>query len=644
MNAFQILEYNQILETLCEAAVSEKAKEQLRKIKPYLSEQECLHKMKETTLAKELLESYGTPPLAAMTEVEENVTLSEKDGCLLPEQLENIARFATSCRRMQQYLKRAEGGNNDIAYYGRSFADLNALGEEIAQCIQADRVLDGASTSLRDVRRRIENANSKIREKMESILRDKKAWFADSYSSIRNGRFVLPVKKEYKSKVSGTVVDTSGSGNTYFIEPSAIGKLQDELQWLQIEEENEVRTILYTLTAMVQEESSNIRLNMELMEMLDVIFAKGKLSVDMKANEVNITTERVLRIHEGRHPLLNREVCIPLEFQVGNGIRGVIITGPNTGGKTVALKTVGLLSLMAQSGLHVPARKDSLFTMNSVVLCDIGDGQSIQNNLSTFSSHITNVISILEEASEESLVLLDELGSGTDPAEGMGIAISILEELRRKGCLFLATTHYPEVKEYAAKQEGLINARMKFDRESLKPLYQLEIGEAGESCALYIAKRLGFPEHLLQIAEEAISKTDTSHVLGEMKLQDNTSTTPGKMSKKLIKPIQITHLSNKKEEISKSYQMGDSVMILPEKKQGIVYRPADERGEVIVQIQGVRKKVSYKRVKLLVSAAELYPPDYDFSIIFDSVEIRKARHQMSRKYQPGVSVAYEDEE
>lgn len=306
---------------------------------------------------------------------------------------------------------------------------------------------------------------------------------------------------------------------------------------------------------------------------------------------------------------------------------------------------------MAQSGLHVPCDSAKL-TMNNSVLCDIGDGQSITENLSTFSSHITNIINILEQADEESLVLLDELGSGTDPAEGMGIAISILEELMQKRCLFVATTHYPEVKEYADKTEGMRNARMAFDRESLKPLYRLEIGEAGESCALYIAKRLGLPKHMLERAyQEAYCRNDQTYKQNAPDIsfldtreqnqpQKSITTLKPKLEKaKSEKTIQVNPTSVR----SQKFNIGDCVVVYPQKKIGIVYRKANEKGEVGVQIQKKKTLINHKRLQLKVPASEMYPEDYDFSIIFDTVANRKARRKMEKGHRPDLMITYDEE-
>lgn len=373
------------------------------------------------------------------------------------------------------------------------------------------------------------------------------------------------------------------------------------------------------------------------METLDFIFAKAKLSIVMKAIPLPVSTDRKIEIKAGRHPLLKSEAVVPLDFHIGGDIHGVVITGPNTGGKTVALKTIGLLSLMAQSGLHVPAT-DGCFTMNNFVLCDIGDGQSITENLSTFSSHMINIIEILHLADDQSIILLDELGSGTDPAEGMGLAIAILEELSHKNCLFVATTHYPEIKDFAKSAPGLINARMAFDRQSLLPLYQLEIGEAGESCALYIARRLGLPQRLIERAGIfAYGNKASTH------LDINTGLFTSSQD---IEHHEQSSLRIKKQQVIKApqnprsmkFNIGDSVLVYPQKTVGIVYQKASEKGEIGVQIKKSKMLVNHKRLKLHVATSELYPDNYDFSIIFDSVETRKTRHAMERKHDPQLII------
>lgn len=640
-----ILEFNKILEQLGDYAASDKGKQKLLKLRPFLSEQEVNAKINETTEGRMVLEHIGTPPLASMKDIEMLLDLSQKGSMLIPEQLTQIGLFINACKRMKSFLKRAESLQVGIAGYGGSIQELSTLSGEIENAIRNHSIDDNASKELKDIRKKMDQVQSEMKAKLESQLRSKKEWFTDGYISIRSGHYVLPVKREYKNMVNGSVLDISSSGSTYFIEPTAVVKLKEELSVLEIAQSNEERRILYELSALVSDNAPSIYLNMEAMESLDFIFAKAKLSMDMKAIPALMNSNRFIRIDNGRHPFLTPSECVPLNFQLGNGIYGVIITGPNTGGKTVALKTVGLLQLMAQSGLHVPCSHADL-CLNNAVLCDIGDGQSITENLSTFSSHITNIINILNGATEDSLILLDELGSGTDPAEGMGIAIAILDELKMKHCLFVATTHYPEVKEYAMQTEGLVNARMSFDRESLKPLYRLEIGEAGESCALYIAKRLGLPKRMLERAYEAAygsekvdpqNRTDFT-LLKTIAEESEMSILPDVSVPQLKKPAAMKQVSTR----SMRFQIGDSVMVYPQKKIGIVFQQADENGNVGVQIQKDKVFINHKRLQLKVTASEMYPEDYDFSIIFDSVANRKARHKMGKGYQEGLEIVYEN--
>lgn len=634
-NAFKMLEYDKIIDNLKLYALSEQTKKKFEDLKPYLSEAEVQRHLRETTEARKLLDAIGTPPLISGTAMSYILEAATKGGMLLPEQLEYTAQFAAAGNRLKRYLDRGKNFELRIAFFGENIDNLEYLRQEIEQAIRNGKVDDLATTEMKNIRRRIEAVNSQIKSKLESILRGKKEYFADSFISNRNGHFVLPVKREYKFKVPGSVIDQSASGATYFIEPTVVTKLQEELSLLLIEESNEERKILYTLTSLLADCSIQIQMNLDIMEELDFIFSKGKLSLEMKAIPAKINTTRYIHITKARHPMLDPERCVPLDFTIGQATDGIIITGPNTGGKTVALKTVGLLSLMSQSGLHVPCETAEI-CMSSQVFCDIGDGQSITENLSTFSSHIRNIIDIVTHINEESLVLLDELGSGTDPAEGMGIAIAILEELRKTKCLFLATTHYPEVKSYAAKMERLTNARMTFDRENLKPLYQLKIGEAGESCALYIARKLGMPNQLLLRAHEETYGCSSM----EKTLIDTMEKKITCSSTEKIKKIEEKKPVN---ENTKRFQIGDSVVVYPQKSLGIVFKTANERGDVGVQIKKSKHFINHKRLQLKVAANELYPADYDFSIIFDSVENRKARHKMDKGHQEDLVITYSTE-
>ena len=609
-----MLEFDKIRELLKEGASTERARERIDALVPILDQERAEAAIEETTEARKVLDSLGTPPSGSTQEVREIAQEAELGSLLGAQQLDQIRQFAVLCMRLSRYLGKCRDIAPGIAGYGAGIQDLSPLQDQ-------------------------------IRLKLENMLRSLRSIFSESFVSNRNGHYTLPVKKEHKNKVPGTVIDASSTGATVFIEPSAISRLREELETLRIEEENEEKMILYTLSAMVADSAEAIRINLEYMEELDFIFAKGKLSVSMKASRPKLNTERRIRLVNGRHPLLPIQNSVPLNIEFGGSINGVILTGPHTGGKTVAMKTVGLLSVMAQCGLHVPCEEADL-AMNAGFFCDIGDGQSISENLSTFSAHMKNVIRILEQTEEESLVLLDELGSGTDPAEDMGLAVAVLEELRGRGCLFMVTTHYPEVKEYGERTEGVINARMAFDRESLRPLYRLELGESGESCAFYIAKRLGMPQRILNRAGKAaygtVAGKTSKRPPEKTDLKPQQKAAASRIRPKRTEPDTGEKRRQRQTQIGKKFALGDSVMVYPQKKLGIVFAPANDKGEVGVQIQKRKIFVSHRRLRLHVSAEKMYPPDYDFSILFDTVENRKARHAMERKHVPGLEIRHEE--
>jgi dsDNA-specific endonuclease/ATPase MutS2 len=624
MNIEKHIEFDKIKERWMSLAVTDHAKEMIAKVSCYLEESELRKQLKDTTNSKILLEKLGAPPLQNVAEAKEILTIAEKGDCLTPYQLERVEKVLVAVMRLKDYLAKGKQYENPLAYYEENLDAAKALREEISRQIRNGIVDDYASKELRQLRADMLRCEEQMKQKAEQILRANKECMADNYCTARNGRICVPVKKEYKFKISGSVIDKSATGSTFFIEPVSVAKYYEELQLLQISEENEVYRILYTLTAMVAESISLMNENIRLIEKLDFIFSKGKLSIDLDAVAPAINTERRIILKDARHPLMDRALNIPLQFEIGSQAQGIIITGPNTGGKTVAIKTVMLSCIMAQCGLHV-ACKEADICMNSSYLCDIGDGQDITENLSTFSAHIKNVLEVLREVHRDSLVIMDEMGSGTDPTEGMGIAIAILEELRKSGCLFLVTTHYPEVKDYADKTEDIINARMTFDKETLKPTYQMVIGEAGESCAFYIADRLGMPNEMLKTAVRA--------AYGEAAVKDyqfhkEENTLQKEAGHKLVKVKKTTP----RTKLDTKYHLGDSVMVFPDKKIGIVCEPVNEKGVLRVQLQDKKIWINHKRVKLHVAAAQLYPADYDFSILFETVENRKIKHDMARKY------------
>lgn len=636
---FQTLEFDKIKKILKEYTYTEGARQKVEELGPYLSETELHKALRETTQAREIVDKYGLPPLTGMADLKGLLVTAMQGGCLMPEQLEYVEGCLTGVSRLKGFLLRCKSLEQGLPYYEEELDSLDPLRDEIAEKIRGSRVDDFASPLLKSLRQEIERTQQKVRERADGILRSNKSCCSDQFVTMKSGHICLPVKKECRAKIKGAVIDKSATGQTFFIEPEAVAQMNASLFTLRLEEENEERRILYTLSDQICDQEEVFQNNIRVTEKLDFIFAKGRLSLEMEGTNPEITLEREIEIAGGRHPFLKKEDCVPLDFRIGGEVRGIVITGPNTGGKTVAIKTVGLLSIMAQSGLHVPCEKGK-FSMNNQVLCDIGDGQNITENLSTFSAHITNVLDILGRADQETLVIMDELGSGTDPAEGMGIAVAILEELKKCGCLYLVTTHYPEVKTYGERTEHVTNARMAFDKETLQPLYRLEIGASGESCAFYIARHLGMPEEMLKTASAA------AYGAGEKEkdipeFPEDISGGTGIAKKKRQGPRIQRQRANTKKNLAELYQIGDSVMVYPQKKIGIVCRKADDKGMVKVQLPEGKIETNHKRLKLHVRAEELYPEDYDFSIIFETVENRKARHQMERKYSPKMEIKTE---
>ncbi len=617
-----VLEFDQIKQKWLELALTDRAKQEIQNTVPCLSESALAAKQRETSEAKELLEKNGNPPLVSLDGIRDCIQMAVKGDCLSISRLEDLEKALVAVMRLKHYLNRSKQWELSLAYYEENLDCLDDLKEAIHQQIRNGRIDDNASKDLKSFRMEIEQNEKSMREKADAVIRANKDRLSDHFSTLRNGHICIPVKKECKHKIKGSVIDQSATGSTLFIEPASVGKYYEALQLLRICEENEERRILYSLSAMTADYAEILEQNIRMIEKLDFIFSKGKLSLEYGGTEPTIHTQRYIRLEDGRHPLMSPSECVPLQFEIGKNFDGVVITGPNTGGKTVAIKTVALNCIMAQCGLHVACKKAEI-CINSNFLCDIGDGQNLSENLSTFSAHIVNVLEILKYADKDSLIIMDELGSGTDPTEGMGIAIAILEQLQKSGGLFLVTTHYPEVKLYAAEQSRIANAKMTFDKESLKPLYQLVIGEAGESCAFYIAGKMGMPESMLKTAmKAAYNKAELSESLKQAVSKNH-------LEKRKTPGIQKAK-KHQNTRLGQEFQLGDSVLVYPDKKIGIICQTANEKGVLRVQMANKKIWINHKRVKLHVAAEKLYPADYDFSIIFDSVKNRKLRHQIDR--------------
>lgn len=458
----------------------------------------------------------------------------------------------------------------------------------------------------------------------------------DYVVSVRDGRYVIPIKSEYRKNMDGNILDSSGSGQTVYIEPAEVKRLQEELNLCRIDEENEVYRILSVLTAFVSMYEKELLINIEAMSYYDFLLAKGRYSRDIEGTDVCLNTNCYINIKNGKHPLLGKS-AIPNDVIIGEAYRAIVITGPNTGGKTVVLKTVGLMTIMVQCGLHVSVDSGSEFAIFADVLADIGDGQSIEQNLSTFSSHITNIIDIVANAGSYSLVVLDEIGAGTDPAEGMGLAASILESLYKKGATILATTHYSEIKSFASHNEGFINGCMEFDIKTLRPTYRLKIGEAGKSNAFLIALRLGMEKTIIERAHEYTYKEKceyNDYTIEEVKF-DNSIFENKNSLKQII---------NKEESALQKprFNLGDCVYISTMERTGVVCEPQNSKGEFGVMVMKKKLWINHKRLSLYIDSNEMYPDDYDFDVVFETKDNRKNKKIFNKRHEEGIEVKIRD--
>lgn len=491
-------------------------------------------------------------------------------------------------------------------------------------------------------------AKERLHKKIDGIMSRHQSILQENIYSQRGGRYVIPVKREYHKQIKGSVLDQSTSGQTVFIEPDEIASLQIELDLLLGEEAREEAVILSMLTSMVEQEQTTLRLNIEVTGTYDFIFAKAKYARTLGASAVTLNAKGFLKMNGGRHPMLKD--MIPINLEIGRGYKSLIITGPNTGGKTVVLKTLGLLTIMAQSGLLIPVEEGSEFTVFSDVISVIGDGQSLAQSLSTFSAQMKSIEGMLRDASKGVLLLIDELAAGTDPGEGIALSIAILEELSRKGANIIVTTHFNELKAFAAATTGFQNARMEFDKETLQPLYRLTIGEAGESYALQIAKKLGIQDSVIKRSWEIVEAQ-------QQRLQKGSGEAWGSLFSTEEEPrnavATVEVHENAEEEATPSirskeklvdFEIGDAVVVTSLGRTGIVYEKRDHLGMVGVMIQKQKMKINHKRLKPYLSKEELYPEEYDFDIIFESKDTRKKRKLMQRKHVEGLRITHKDEE
>ncbi len=499
------LEYDKIIDMLIEEADSELGRDSAARLRPLSDRDEIIALQAETTHALTRIFHHGALSFHGLTDIRPGLVPLSKGATLGAGELLGIGRLLDVAERAIQY----EAKDEETDFLSGRFAGLQSFPEirrEIKRCIlSAEEISDDASSELARIRRTIKNTNDKIREQLNATVNASSEMLRDNIITMRGGRYCLPVKQEYKSSFQGMIHDQSSTGSTFFIEPMAIVKLNNDLAELAMKEQDEIERILASISSLCAPEAEGLERDVILLAELDFIFAKAKLSKKMQASEP-IFTENYISIKKGRHPLILRDRVVPIDVELGRDYRLLIITGPNTGGKTVSLKTVGLFTLMGQAGLHIPAFDGSRLRVFGEVYADIGDEQSIEQSLSTFSSHMTNTVSILRRADKNTLALFDELGAGTDPVEGAALAISILDNLLQRRVTAMATTHYSELKMYALSTEQVENASCEFDVESLRPTYRLLIGIPGKSNAFAISSRLGLPKEIIDHANSLVDE------------------------------------------------------------------------------------------------------------------------------------------
>lgn len=508
------LEYNKIIEQLIEHASSFSGKELCRRLKPMTDISAIRSAQDETAAAFTRIVKKGRPSFSGCNPVNDSIRRLEIGGVLGSGELLRICKLLETAGRARAYGRHdnADEMEDCLDGYFEQLNPVTILVNEIRRCvIDEDEISDDASPGLKHVRRAMNQINDKVHATLSNMVNGSlRTYLQDPIITMRGDRYCIPVKAEYRSQVSGMIHDQSATGSTFFIEPMAVVKLNNDLKELYGQEQEEIQKVLARLSADAAEYTTEIHTCYTILRQLDFIFAKGALALDMNASQPIFNTEGRIHIREGRHPLLDKKNVVPITLTLGDTFDLLIVTGPNTGGKTVSLKTVGLFTLMGQAGLHIPALDRSELAVFHDVYADIGDEQSIEQSLSTFSSHMTNIVSFLKQVDEHSLVLFDELGAGTDPTEGAALATSILNHLHSRGIRTMATTHYSELKVYALSTPGVENASCEFDVETLRPTYRLLIGIPGKSNAFAIASRLGIPDYIIEDAKTHLTEQDES--------------------------------------------------------------------------------------------------------------------------------------
>lgn len=605
------LHYYKLKEIIKGYCVSGLGKALIDKLEPTDNMKIVEQRLEETSEGRRLLDASYHIPLEGIFDVVPLIEKIDKGASLDPNELVMISNFLRGCRKVKLFIKDKEGYAKTLSSYGENITDLSYIEDEINNSIKGSTVDSNASKELKKIRRHIDICEGKIKERLEKFLKNSanREYIQESFISQRNGRYTIPIKAAFKNQVQGTIIETSAKGLTVFIEPNIVTKYTTELATLRIEESIEEYRILSTITEMIYERIRDLKINIEVISEYDMIWAKAKYSREINGIKPKINNHGYIKIIKGKYPLIKDG--LPLDFEIGEDYRSLIITGPNAGGKTVVLKTVGLLTLATQSGFHIGAKEGTEISLFNKIFVDIGDDQSVENALSTFSSHVKNLAQILKESNKSTLLLFDEIGSGTEPNEGAALAIAILEECYHKGCITVASTHYGEIKNFSKEHPDFENAAMEFKKDTLEPLYKLSIGKSGDSNALYISKKMGIDDNIIEKARKYIDSKEYNYDLVK----------ESNISKKKIQNSTIEY---------NLYSIGDKVKLLDNNKEAIVYKEINELNNITVLCDGEFIEVNYKRLKLEIKAEDLYPAGYDLNQLFVSFKERKLERDIER--------------
>ena len=591
--SLKILEFPKIIDKLKTKVSTDIGKELVDQLGPVVSSELVLSLQQETKEGVDLLRIKGNMPLSGIFDLTSYLHRVKIGGMLTSEQLREVASTVHSGRRVKRFVQKANENNSFpiLTNHIDEITELIYLEEEINKAInEYGEIVDTASNELKKIRSQMRTLEARIKEKLDQMIKSPGylKMLQEPIVTIRNGRYVIPVKQEYRGVFGGMVHDQSASGATLFIEPQAAVQMNNQLREFELKEEKEIEKILSALSGAVQAEVDALTINQEHLGILDFIQAKAELATEMKATMPKLNTKGYIKLKKARHPLINMDEVVPIDVELGNNYRSLVITGPNTGGKTVTLKTIGLLAIMALSGLHIPVEDDSEIAIYKAIYADIGDEQSIEQSLSTFSSHLTNIIKILNQMDSESLILLDELGAGTDPTEGAALAISILEKMKQAGATVIATTHYSELKAYAYNREGVINASVEFDVETLRPTYRLLIGVPGRSNAFAIAKRLGLSEEIIEKAKEQISKDNlqVESMIASLEQSQKSAAKEQSEAEKLRRQIEV--LKDELENKMVSFE-NERIQLLEESKKKAEAQVKKAKNEAEAIISELRK-------------------------------------------------------